>query len=194
MEEMAGEGLKVIGKVREEMREKVKTELIVLKLEALYRQVDLKNQTYIYKFQGTPEKLAVGEKLVAGVEDGGPKYKKLLARLMACLGKEEELTVLLPHVEEDQLLVKGLLAVALDRKDEARKLLEERLSQVQDCPEALLALGRVLWEDSRGESVALFLKAARVAPNSPLSFLMLGHHYASQGEAGRDKARRCYAR
>ena len=47
MEEMAGEGLKVTGKVREEMREKVKTELIVLKLEALYRQVDLKNQTYI---------------------------------------------------------------------------------------------------------------------------------------------------
>jgi len=181
LEEMAGEGLKVTGKVREEMREKVKTELIVLKLEALYRQ-------------GTPEKLAVGEKLVAGIEDGGPKYKKLLARLMACLGKEEELVALLPHVEEDQVLVKGLLAVALDRKYEARKLLEERLSQVQDCPEALLALGRMLWEDSRGESVALFLKAARVAPNSPLSFLMLGHHYASQGEAGRDKARRCYAR
>merc|ERR1719234_2570363 len=181
LEETAGEGFKVVGKVREEMREKVKTELVVLKLEALYKQ-------------GTPEKLALGEKLAVGIENGGLKYKKLLARLMACLGKEEEVAALLPDVEEDQVLVKGLLAVALDRKDEARKLLEERLAQVQDCPEALLALGQLLWEDSRGESVALFLKAARLAPNSPLSFLMLGHHYASQGEAGRDKARRCYAR
>ena len=130
-----------------------------------------------------------------GIEDvGGAKYRKLLARLMACLGKEVELAALLPSVPEDQVLVKGLLAVALDRKDEARTLLEERLSQVQDCPEALLALGRVLWEDSREESVALFLRAARVAPTSPLSFLMLGHHYASLGEGGRDKARRCYAR
>ena len=132
---------------------------------------------------------------MAGIQDGGgPKYKGIMARLMACLGKEEELAALLPCVIEDQVLVKGLLAVALDRKDEAQKLLEERLSQVQDCPEALLALGRLLWEDSREESVALFLRAARVAPTSPLSFLMLGHHYASQGEVGRDKARRCYAR
>ena len=148
----------------------------------------------MYKMQGTPEKLALGEKLMAGIEDGGLKYKKLLARLMACLGKEEEVAALLPDVEEDQVLVKGLLAVALDRKDEARNLIEERLDQVQDCPEALLALAQLLWEDSRGESVSLFLKAARLAPKSPLSFLMLGHHYVSQGEAGRDKARRCYAR
>merc|ERR1719180_231752 len=74
LEETAGEAFKVVGKVREEMREKVKTELVVLKLEALYKQ-------------GTPEKLALGEKLVAGLEDEGLKYKKLLARLMACLGK-----------------------------------------------------------------------------------------------------------
>jgi len=182
LEERAREGSKVVGKVREEMRQNVKEELLELELEALYKQ-------------GTSEKLAVGEKLVAGIQDGGgPKYKGIMARLMACLGKEEELAALLPCVKEDQVLVKGLLAVALDRKDEAQKLLEERLSQVQDCPEALLALGRLLWEDSREESVALFLKAARVAPTSPLSFLMLGHHYASQGEVGRDKARRCYAR
>ena len=131
---------------------------------------------------------------MAGIEDGGENYKGLVARLMACLGKEEELAAILPSVTEDQVLVKGLLAAALGRKDEAHKLLEERLSQVQDCPEALLALGRLLWEDSREESVALLLRAARVAPTSPLSFFMLGHHYASQGEIGRDKARRCYAR
>ena len=43
LEETAGEGFKVVGRVREEMREKVKKELIVLKLEALYKQVHWKN-------------------------------------------------------------------------------------------------------------------------------------------------------
>ena len=48
LEETAGEGFKVVGRVREEMREKVKKELIVLKLEALYKQVHWnKYRTYI---------------------------------------------------------------------------------------------------------------------------------------------------
>ena len=34
---------------------------------------------------------------------------------MACLGKEEEVSSLLPDVGEDQLLVKGLLAAALGK-------------------------------------------------------------------------------
>ena len=144
--------------------------------------------------QGTPEKLSAGEALVSGAKSEGLRFKKISARLMACLGKEEEVSSLLPDVGEDQLLVQGLLAAALGRKEEAREFLEERLTEVKDCPEALVVLGRLLWEDSREESVALFLKAARVASTSSLPFLMLGHHYASQGEAGRDKARRCYAR
>ena len=181
LEETAAEAFNVLGKVREEMREEVKKELVLLKLEALYKQ-------------GTPEKLAAGEELAIEIKDGGHQYKKVLARLKACLGKEAEVAALLPSVEEDQILVRGLLAVALDRKDEAQNLLEERLAQVQDCPEALLALGKLLWSDSREESVAIFLRAARIAPTSPLSFLMLGHHYASQGETGRERARRCYTR
>ena len=40
MEEVALEGCKVVGKLREDVREKVKEELTVLQMEALYRQVN----------------------------------------------------------------------------------------------------------------------------------------------------------
>ena len=46
MEERAREGSKVVGKVREEMRQKVKEELLELELEALYKQV---NQTKLFR-------------------------------------------------------------------------------------------------------------------------------------------------
>ena len=39
MEEVALEGCKVVGKLREDVREKVKEELTVLQMEALYKQV-----------------------------------------------------------------------------------------------------------------------------------------------------------
>ena len=70
LEETAAEAFNVLGKVREEMREEVKKELVVLSLEAFYKQ-------------GTPEKLAAGEELVKGIKDGGHQYKKVLARMKA---------------------------------------------------------------------------------------------------------------
>ena len=39
MEEVALEGCKVVGKLREDVRDKVKEELTVLQMEALYKQV-----------------------------------------------------------------------------------------------------------------------------------------------------------
>ena len=45
MEEVALEGCKVVGKLREDVRDKVKEELTVLQMEALYQQV-LKNFFY----------------------------------------------------------------------------------------------------------------------------------------------------
>ena len=39
MEEVALEGCRVVGKLREDVREKVKEELTVLQMEALYQQV-----------------------------------------------------------------------------------------------------------------------------------------------------------
>ena len=48
LEETAREGCKVVGKVREEMRDKVKKELLELELEALYKQVN-KKKSFFFK-------------------------------------------------------------------------------------------------------------------------------------------------
>ena len=39
LEEVAQEGCKVVGKLKEDVRDKVKEELTVLQMEALYKQV-----------------------------------------------------------------------------------------------------------------------------------------------------------
>ena len=40
MEEVALEGCKVVGKLKEDVRDKVREELTVLQMEALYKQVE----------------------------------------------------------------------------------------------------------------------------------------------------------
>ena len=79
---------------------------------------------------------------------------------MASLGRSKEVELLLPGLEEQEL-VRGLLAAALGQEKEARELLEARLAALPSCSEALLALASLQWEGDREASVGLYLRAAR---------------------------------
>ena len=182
VEEAARAAKGLLGRLKEEARGRVGEEVHLLILEALY-------------WQGGEEKLGEAGALVKeqGVE-GSKEWRKIVARVLASLGREEAVAELLEEVGDERGLVEGLLAAALGRVEAGRALLEDRLAATPECPAALVALGLLLWPCDRPAAVALLLRAARAGPTLPLPFLHLGHHYASLGEGGRDKARRCYAR
>ncbi|TRY80081.1 hypothetical protein TCAL_09328 [Tigriopus californicus] len=91
---------------------------------------------------------------------------------------------------QDRLLLQAMASKSLGNCEKAQDLLKS-LPHLEDDSEALMLLGQIEFENGQGsQSLARFLKAAKLNPTNAVPFLYLGHHYRKQGDL--DKARKCY--
>jgi len=186
------EALKFLDKVKvESVREKMKIQLSILAVKALY-------------FQFSIEKLKSAAELIKDFpidKKLGLDLNLIMVKIYANLGIDEKVKDLLTLLDDDipqheRLVIKGMLDKANNQQNSAIAALEQSLEEKPDNFEALILLGQLQWETQNvTASFNTFLKAAKLNPSSWVPFLYLGHYYMQQeGEAFLEKARKCYAK
>ena len=128
----------------------------------------------------------------------GKDFTLVSAKIFATLGEADKAKELIENSSGDfsdheKCLVNALLCRSAGDHEGFILQMRNILSEDPDNFEVLVLLGEKLYEESDvNGSLSLFLRAAKLNSSHWLPFLYLGQLYENQGEAGLEKARKCY--
>ena len=128
----------------------------------------------------------------------GKDFTLVSAKIFATLGEADKAKELIENSSGDfsdheKCLVNALLCRSAGDHEGFVLQMRNILSEDPDNFEVLVLLGEKLYEESDvNGSLSLFLRAAKLNSSHWLPFLYLGQLYENQGEAGLEKARKCY--